>query len=326
MRAKLLQVLAEPVTGAALRLTVTKGKDDRIESGTLTSEATGRVYPILRGIPRFVQDEGYTGSFGRQWTKFREVQLDSVNGTRRSERRFEEEAGWTSTELRGRWLLDAGCGAGRFAEVAAERGAELVALDFSSAVEAAAETLSRFPNADVVQGSLLEPPFRRGAFDFAYCIGVVQHTPDPPAVIRNVLDCVAPSGRFCFTIYGRGRLTPLYSKYLIRPFTRRMPQERLLGAIEALMPFVFPVTDRLFPMPVIGRPARFLIPVASYGDDGQLTREQRYQEAILDTFDMLAPRYDSPMTPEEVEDVLRTAGAMRWEIKSRRPVVAVGLR
>src|SRR6185369_2485057 len=115
--------------------------------------------------------------------------------------------------LKGRWVLDAGCGAGRFAEIAASRGADLVALDYSSAVEAAAETLRRFPNADVVQGNMLEPPFRPGSFQFAYSIGVIQHTPDPPRAIDRVVRCVAPGGRFGMAIYGRRPWPKLNGKY-----------------------------------------------------------------------------------------------------------------
>ena len=55
MREKLLEVLAEPGTGAALELRDAQGSGGRIESGSLVSSATGKRYPIVRGIPRFVE-------------------------------------------------------------------------------------------------------------------------------------------------------------------------------------------------------------------------------------------------------------------------------
>jgi SAM-dependent methyltransferase len=289
---KLLEILAEPSTGAALKLrNAQRGEGHapgHIESGELVSESTGKVYPIVRGIPRFVEGQVYAESFGFQWNRFQHTQVDSVTGASHSTRRFDEEAGWPIDQLRGRLVLDAGCGAGRFSEVVARREANLVALDYSSAVEAAAKTLEPFPNVNVVQGNLLEPPFRQASFDFAYCIGVVQHTPDPNQVVQNVISRVKPGGRFSFSIYARQPWTKLNAKYLVRPLTKRLPPDVLLRGIRLAMPVVFPITDVLFELPIVGKFARFAIPVASY-DRGDFSREQRYEEAVLDTFDMLSP-------------------------------------
>jgi len=324
MREKFMEVLAEPRTGSALHLSVARSKGDEILEGDLVSEATGRKYPVVRGIPRFVPQSNYTGSFGFQWNRFRTIQLDSCTGATISRDRYQAEVGWPREEIEGQWLLDAGCGAGRFAEIAAARGPKLVALDYSSAVEAAAATLQPFPNACVVQGNLLEPPFRPGSFRFVYCIGVIQHTPDPPAVIEKVLGCLAPGGRFAFTIYGRKPWTRLNGKYLLRPITRRLPDRHLLRIIELTMPFLFPLTDVVFRLPVVGKVISFALPVVNLPGREALTDEQRYQETILDTFDALSPRYDSPMTADEVETALRAASATQWEFKTRVPVNVVG--
>lgn len=327
MRERLMEVLAEPGSGLPLRLEVSRGSGDRIEAGRLVAEPSGSAFPIVNGIPRFVQAEStYADSFGLQWNLFRSVQLDSATNASHSQKRFDAEAGWGAGEMNGRWVLDAGCGAGRFAEVAARRGANLVALDFSAAVDATAQTLAGLTNVDVVQGDVLNPPFRPGTFDFAYSIGVVQHTPDPARALASVVRCVRVDGSFCFTIYARRPWTLLNGKYLIRPVTRIMPKATLLRAIEQAMPVLFPLTDRLFRMPVLGRVAQFVIPVATYVGRSELNDEQRYREAILDTFDMLSPRYDSPMTADEVGRVLRDVGARDWSFRTRVPINVVGRR
>ena len=330
MHLDLLDVLREPVTGATLRLVDARTSGAEVESGQLVTEA-GASYPIVRGIPRFVASDGYAKSFGDQWNKFRAVQLDSATGRSRSEARFDAETGWSRSHREGKWVLDAGCGAGRFAQIAAARGARLVALDLSSAVDATATTLRETakPNGgrfDVVQASLLDPPFAKGAFDFAYSLGVIQHTPDPGRGIRQVVDSARSGGRFAFAIYGRKPWTKLHSKYLIRPLTKRVPGPMLMRAIETSMPVLFPLTDVLFRLPAVGPLARFTIPVANYVDNVDFTREQRYAEAVLDTFDMLSPRYDSPMTAGEVERELRAVGARTWNFTSRVPVVLRGER
>jgi hypothetical protein len=79
---------------------------------------------------------------------------------------------------------------------------------------------------------------------------------------------------------------------------------------------------------VLGKVGRFLAPFATYTTRERpgSTREQRYQEAVLDTFDMLAPRYDSPMTWREVDAVIRRAGAASWRFQTKIPVNVVGVR
>jgi len=198
-------------------------------------------------------------------------------------------------------------------------------MDYSSAIDAAARTLKSFDQVNLVQGNLLEPPFRQGAFDYAYSIGVVQHTPAPATVIRNLLRVLKKDGRFCLTIYARRPWTKLNTKYLIRPITRRLPQPLLLSAIEGAMPYLFPITDRLFKMPVLGRIAKFTIPVATYHRD-DFDESQRYREAVLDTFDMLSPRYDSPMTWREVERILVDEHIQDWKFLTKVPINVVGHR
>jgi hypothetical protein len=52
----------------------------------------------------------------------------------------------------------------------------------------------------------------------------------------------------------------------------------------------------------------FFIPVADYVDNPQLSFRERYRWALMDTFDMLAPYYDHPMSQPEAESVLRSEG------------------
>ena len=326
MREELLDVLAEPVTGADLILEAEEHDGGNITRGSLISTTSGKRYPIVRGIPRFADVNNYTASFGEQWNAFRETQLDSVTQQPASLNRFRGETGWRDEDLRDKWVLDAGCGAGRFAEVAARSGARFVGLDYSSAIDAAAQTLQRFPNAHLVQGSVLEPPFKQSAFDFAYCIGVVQHTPDPERAVEQVVRCTKHGGHFAMTIYARRPWTKLHAKYLVRPLAKSMSRPLLRKLVEASMPVVFPVTDRLFRLPVLGRVARFTIPVANYVDRDDLTREQRYEESVLDTIDMLSPVYDNPMTSGEVESVLRRSTAQAWRFNTHVPVNVVGTR
>jgi SAM-dependent methyltransferase len=324
MKEELLDVLAEPGTGAPLELQVQESREGAVWEGSLRSAETGKVYPIRRGIPRFVPETNYADSFGLQWNLFSRVQMDSATGADYSRKRFEGETQWTGEQLRGQWVLDGGCGCGRFSEIAAQKGARVIAMDFSAAVDAAAENLRSFPNVHCVQGDLLQPPIRPGSLAHAFSIGVLQHTPDPGGAFRSILRLLAPGGCFALTMYARRWYTKLNAKYLVRPVTRRLPQRVLLGLIRGTMPVLFPVTDVLFRLPVAGKFAQFVIPVANYVGKTGFTREQRYREAVLDTFDMLSPTYDQPMTAAEIEAILRECGIDSYRFRRRVPIEVTG--
>src|SRR5579864_8542426 len=106
MREKLLEILREPTTGARLTLKNAVLKNGQIDGGQLVSAQTGQEYAIVRGIPRFVAPDSYAESFGLQWNKYRQVQLDSASSAQLSGARFDAEAGWTEGELRDKWCLD----------------------------------------------------------------------------------------------------------------------------------------------------------------------------------------------------------------------------
>jgi 2-polyprenyl-3-methyl-5-hydroxy-6-metoxy-1,4-benzoquinol methylase len=311
MKTNLLHVLACPQCSTPLTLNATQtAADCDVLAGTLACEARRHEFPIEDSIPRFVPRDNYAASFGYQWNCFKREQLDSENGTNLSTARFFGETGWSTEWLAGKWVLDAGCGAGRFLDVASNSGAEVVGMDISSAIDAARANLSGRKNLHFVQASIYEPPFRAESFDGCYCIGVVQHTPDPQLAMRTLPRFLRPKGRIAITAYERKPWTLLYGKYLLRPITKRLDKQTLLTGIKGVMPVLFPVTNLLFRLPVLGKLFMFAIPVANYVHEPALTSEQRYDWAVLDTFDMLSPQYDQPRTQQEVEEALSSAGVI----------------
>ncbi len=306
MRLKLLEVLACPKCLCELSCAATETyTDGEIIAGSLKCAQCANAYPIESGIPRFVGKENYTSSFGYQWNRFKSEQIDSVNGTELSGKRFYSETEWTKDWLAGKWILDAGCGAGRFLDVASQSSCEVVGVDMSNATDAARATLAGRKNVHLVQASIYELPFRSGAFDGCYCIGVIQHTPDPGKALRSLPRILKKGGRIAVTIYERKPWTRLNTKYLIRPVTKRLGKKALLSGIKGLMPILFPITEVAFRIPYLGRFFTFAIPIANYVNESELSMRQRYDWAILDTFDMLAPQYDQPQTQRDVEALLR---------------------
>ncbi len=287
---------------------IREAAEDEVIDGDLTCNSCQTIYPVVRGIPRFVPPQNYAASFGYQWNTFQREQLDSNTKARLSEQRLLNETGWAKEWFKDKWILDAGCGAGRFLEVAAHYGAQIVGVDLSLSVDGVKIGLAQYKNLHLVQGSIFDLPFKPGVFDACYCIGVLQHTPDPLRATASLPKVVKPGGRLAVTIYERRQFTMLNAKYVARAVTRFLPNRLLLQVIRGVMPVVFPLTSVLYRLPIVGKFFRFIIPVANYVEMKELSLAQRYQLAILDTFDMLAPAYDIPQKEQPVRHVLQEKG------------------
>jgi SAM-dependent methyltransferase len=274
-----------------------------IGNGLLLCPACGASFPILRGIPRFVPQDNYADSFGLQWNRFAKTQMDSALGTNRSRERFLHETLWGEEQLSGKLVLDAGCGSGRFAEIALSLGAKLIAIDYSSAVDAASRNLNS-EGLLISQGDLSQLPIPTESLDFIYCIGVLQHTKEPRKIVAELLRCLKPGGEITLTFYENSSWhVKFYAKYLIRPLTKRLPNRFLLAIIERTSVVWFPLTHFLFGLPYpLSRIIRFVTPIANYVEFEYESKERARAEAILDTFDMLSPSFDKPIKKSEILD------------------------
>lgn len=327
MKADLLNLLACPACSGSLLLRETVESRGEIESGKLLCGSCAATYPILRYVPRFVPSENYAGSFGFQWNRFRHTQLDSHSGVPISASRFFSFSGWSPEQLRGSRVLDVGCGAGRFAEVALSTGAETVAIDYSSAVDACWENLGHHPGLHVVQADVYNLPFKPGTFDYVYCLGVLQHTPDVRKAFLSLPPQVKPGGSLAVDIYASHPLNVFWPKYWLRPLTRRMNQQRLFRLIERLVPWLLPISDALFRVPVLGSKLRYLVPVMNHRPVyPQLSRQQIREWAVLDTFDMFAPAYDRPQSVKTLASWFEGAGMLNVEVYEHGQVVGRGTR
>jgi SAM-dependent methyltransferase len=300
MHSEVLDILRCPQTGQRLLLSEPEYREERIRAGWLVSEDGKHRYPIRNFIPRFVPESNYADNFGLQWNKFPHTQLDSYSGFPISANRFWKVTGWHPEEIAGKWVLDVGCGAGRFAEVALQAGASVIALDYSSAVDACYENLKHSPNLHVVQGDIYALPFPKDFFPFVYSLGVLQHTPDVARAFAALPPVCAKGGRLCVDFYWKRIRAMLHAKYLLRPFIKRMPQQKLFKLLETVVPKLLPVSQLLARVPVFGRLLKRLIPIADYTGIYPLNAHQLQEWALLDTFDMFAPRYDNPQTSARV--------------------------
>jgi len=308
VRTWLLDLLVAPVTGEPLRLERAVWAADEILQGVLVAQS-GKEFPIVRGVPRFSGDL-YACSFGFQWQRHSATQLDTPL-RQHSRERFFGETEFRAESLQGALVLDAGCGSGRFLKVASECGARVIGVDLSSAVDVASENHASDANIGIVQASITELPFQPGTFDYVYCLGVLQHTPEPLQTLRCLTAMPKSGGELGLWWYKKYWWTYLDQKYLLRPLLQPWPQERLYRFVRAYVPRLLPISRALARVPLFGPPwnlAGRILPAANRDDIPGITPNESVEWSILDTFDLYSPRYDRPQSWRAVETVLKDAG------------------
>jgi len=331
MQDELIHLLRCPRTRERLELKEPECQDGRIRSGWLVAESGRTKYPIKDFVPRFVPLSNYADTFGMQWNRFRQTQLDSCSGYPISANRFWKATAWEPRELAGKWVLDVGCGAGRFAEVALRAGAQVVALDYSKAVDACYENLKHHRCIHVVQGDVYALPFVNGAFPFVYSLGVLQHTPDVARAFSALPPMVQANGKLCIDFYERSWKSRLLPKYWLRPITKRLPPQQLLRALQVVVPRLLPLSQWIGRVPN-GHVLKRILPVAdpiyfyekAYGKT-QMTFELRALWSLLDTFDWLSPKYDNPQTPATIRQWMVAAHIQSIEVLKAGHLVARGV-
>lgn len=290
--------------------------------GSLTCNSCGRQFAITGGLPRFVPPDNYAASFGFQWNRHAHTQLDSHTGVPISAERIRIATGWPE-RLEGEVVLEAGSGAGRFTEVLVRTGATVLSFDYSSAVDANARNNGAAPNLLLFQGDIFAIPCRPKSLDRVFCLGVLQHTPDPARAFRSLASRVKPGGHLVVDIYAKSWVSVFHWRFLLRPFTKRMSKERLYRLLEHWVPPLIPVSAGL--RRILGRVGARMLPIAEYSHLG-FSPDVNREWSILDTFDMLSPQFDLPQSVATVRSWFQAEGFTQVEVfRGPNGVVARGV-
>lgn len=284
MKRKLLEILVCPECEGELSLDVTLFEGEEVKDGLLVCKGCGNNYRVINFIPRFVSTDRYVDTFSFEWNKFHDVQIDILNNTKESEETFIYKTGFKEEDVKGKVFLDAGVGAGRFAEVVSRWGGEVVGFDLSFAVDAAFKNIGKRPNVHIVQADIFKPPFKKGMFDHMYSIGVLHHTPDTKKAFESLVPYLKKGGSFAVFIYEKG----VYHRYsdLWRKITVRLPLRMMyiLSAISIPLYYIHKI-------PFLGPALQFALPTANW---------PKWKWRWLDTFDWYTPKYQWKHTYPEV--------------------------
>jgi 2-polyprenyl-3-methyl-5-hydroxy-6-metoxy-1,4-benzoquinol methylase len=248
---------------------------------------SGCRYSILKGIPRFVS-QLYTEAFGFQWKIFDKTQLDSYSGTSVTRRRLVEAMGSPlSSELADQHVLEVGCGAGRFTEILLDLGAMVYSIDHSNAVEVNTNNFPQSQKHIVVQADVGSLPYAENAFDVVFCLGVIQHTPDPEVTIRNLARHVKPGGWLVIDHYSHSISWYLRTAPLFRQVLKRLDPQlsfRIVSTIfKVAIPFYKISANRYY-----RKLLHIVFPIVYFENEiPELPTSLKLEWGLLDTYDSL---------------------------------------
>ena len=301
MKKWVLELLCCPACRGEIELQEETQKADEIESGYLQCLQCGNAYKIYNFIPRFVSSDHYVNSFSFEWKKFATTQYGEM-----SDRTFVEKTGLTSEDLKNKLILDAGCGSGRFCDVVSRKMGKVVGIDLSYSIDAAFEQIGLKENVSLVQGDLLNLPFKSDIYDIAFSIGVIHHTADPKAATKEIARVIKNSGIMAIWVYGnwkelakKGRIPQTYTRlsYTVsdfyRKFTSRMPNETLFNMIRKLSLFYHLKQQKKLQI------LNLMFPSSA---------SPNYDMWLLETFDWYSPKYQSKHTFAQMTDWFREFG------------------
>jgi len=187
---------------------------------------------------------------------------------------------------KGKRVLDAGCGNGRYSVIANELGAFVVSIDKGE--HCCKITKNNLKDPEVVQMDIFKPCLKP-IFDVIFSLGVLHHTPNPKQAFLSLLSALKEKGTMIIWVYRKESPIREYIFTNMRKITTKMPYNLLY----ILGYFFIPIVKILYGKKI------HRVPIPKTGHH---------------FFDWYSPRYRYHYTEEEIKSWLEETSLKDTEI------------
>jgi ubiquinone/menaquinone biosynthesis C-methylase UbiE len=269
-------------------------------------------------------DKEVVKSFGEEWAKFNSFTDNDIANI--GERYFDIIDRTIINE--NTYMIDIGCGSGRWSKYLSDRVGFIEAIDPSEAIIAANNLLKSEKNIRLSKASIDNLPFDDETFDFGMSIGVLHHIPNTPKALCDCVKKIKIGGFFYIYLYYNLDNKGLISKWLFNIITLiRIIVSRLPSVIKK---FVCDILALTFYMPIImlGR----IIKIIGFNSIAQKLPLNAYQETSFfiirnDSLDRFGTKLEQRFSKKQIIEMMENANLTDIKVSDNLPYWhAVGKR
>lgn len=261
-------------------------------------------------------DKKVVDEFGEEWLKFNEFDEKTIDQLGDTYFDIIDE----SMVNEDSYILDIGCGSGRWTKYLSRKAGFIEAVDPSKAIMAANKLLDGIKNVRLTQASIDTLPFADNTFDFAMSVGVLHHIPDTRQALTDCVKKVRSGGYFyVYLYYDLDNRGPFYRFIFWGSNVLRRLVSKLRGKVKRVVCDILAVVIYL-PVILVGRFLRLIgfkkaaerMPLHGYHSVSFFTIRN-------DALDRFGTRLEQRFSAEEVKEIMMNAGLTDIKISNNLP-------
>lgn len=250
-------------------------------------------------------DSEVVQSFGDEWVKFHDFSDETIHEI------SQEYFDIITDEIvnRNTYMLDIGCGTGRWTKYLAGKAGFIEAIDPSQAIFAADKLLGDISNVRLAKANTETIPFDDETFDFAMSVGVLHHIPDTQKAMQDCVKKVKKGGYFYCYLYHNLETRGWWFKTLywlsdqIRKVVCRLPAKMKRAVCDVLAIIIYmPLILWVRFLVLIGlRKIAIYMPLSAYNNKSFFVIRN-------DALDKFGTRLEQRFSREQVISMMKNCG------------------